>query len=88
MNNTAIMVYDTLFQIADDFATDYAAQAAETQGRTEKKALTIQKEMAGLCIRCGLLAHTLKDWLTVMTNRMLAPNSFLAGIDEPCYKAF
>ena len=55
MNNTAIMVYDTLFQIADDFATDYAAQAAETQGRTEKKALTIQKEMASLCNRAGLV---------------------------------
>lgn len=88
MNYTSAIVNDTLYRIARNFHDDYAAQAAEATGRAEKKALTIQAEMAELCIRCGLMAHTGGTQVRIMATRMLNPQGFLALIDATCYKAF
>ena len=91
MTHTPQSIAQALVDIAQTIAEGYDTQikALPPEAKTEKKALTIQKEMASLCIRCGLLAHS-AQMADMMEKRMLtpAPQGFLARIDDPCYKAF
>ena len=89
MTHTPQSVEQALADIANTIAGEYETKlrSLTPEAKTEKKALSIQREMAGLCIRCGLLAHTHRS-PQGMINRLLRPQSFLERIDETCYKAF
>ena len=88
MTHTPQSVEQALKDIAQTIADEYESRVKtlDPAAKTERKALSIQREMAVLCIRCGLLNAQLSP--QVIINRMLPPHSFLARIDETCYRAF